>query len=100
MLKRNTLGWFVKAGGTPNSRADDIDIKIYKNDELVEEGNGNWLSHVQFGEKVYWKIDENMPEIWSDVSSDKLLLESDSTRREDLHAIKAEDWESAEAKKL
>ena len=87
------MGWFSSAGGKTNSRAEDIKISIFdRENKLLEEGQGNWLSHISFGTQSFWKIDSDLPEDW-EVANNEQLLESDSSIREDLHAIAAKDWE-------
>lgn len=56
MAYRNTFGWLPgmnnlgqNSKAQRTARADDIDIKIFENDDAKEpicEGHGSWLSHL------------------------------------------------------
>ena len=55
----NNLGHNAKAQRT--ARADDIDIKIFENDDATEpiaEGHGSWMSHLIIEDEVLWRIED------------------------------------------
>jgi hypothetical protein len=81
----NTLGKNKKSERT--ARADDIELKIYnQNKEIVCEGIGCWLSHLIIGEKLFWRIEDELPK-WNDYGVLKdgfRILESDTRKRSDV----------------
>ena len=57
---------------------------------MVSEGSGSWLEYIEFDGKVYWTINDDIPN-WEQADSENLrlearehLLESDSANRPDL----------------
>ena len=47
-------------------RHDDVHVKIYQlsgKKEKIElaSGEGNWLSHLMFGNKTYWRVEDLIP---------------------------------------
>ena len=67
-----------------DARSDDIFIKICKNNknnDVICEGGGSWLSHLVIDNKVFWKIEDPIPK-WKNVDElDENLLQSDTKFR-------------------
>jgi hypothetical protein len=110
---RYTVGWLAgnqlgnndKANRT--ARSDDVDIKIFENDEATEpvsEGHGSWLSHLIIDEKILWRIEDESNNItwkeYGDYSNGMFALPSDTCQRIDVAPIQNNEWEEAEANKL
>jgi hypothetical protein len=122
VASRYTVGWFKNTLGHNHktnrpARGDDVIVKIIKRadknysgkpdvleqgDELVAEGDGSWLSYLKIDDVVIWRIEDPVPQ-WKpigDLSSGDLLLESDTSKRQDVPFMRASNWEEAEVKKV
>lgn len=71
----------------------------------MAEGSGSWLEYISFynettkADDIWWTIDLEKPE-WCIPSDDSnLLLESDSSLREDVRYIREKRYEPADQKK-
>lgn len=71
----------------------------------MSEGSGSWLEYIEFDGKVYWTINDEIPE-WqipnADGVSDPLheyLLPSDSANRPDLKHMLDKNFNDAEREK-
>jgi hypothetical protein len=80
----NTLGTNSKSSRP--ARSDDIEIKIYQDDDLKEilcEGHGSWLSHLILDDKEVWRIEEKENQVnwkeFGDFSNGMKSLSSDSS---------------------
>ena len=112
-LWRNTVGWIPGLNGLGKNakakreaRSDDVHVEIFTNADtkkkLACEGNGSWLSHLEFGGKVIWKIDDPVPQWkpYGELSDDIKTLPSDTFERTDYPLIRGKtDWEGAEKAK-
>jgi len=87
------------------STSDSVTIDFYSyehdNDgKLVKTplstGSGSWLSYLEIDGLIYWKINDNVQNIWQ---SDSLKLPSDSRLRLDSHYIQLKDFERAQIEK-
>lgn len=96
--------WFVATKEKPPS--DLFEIVFFKYDkqqggdakkEVLKEGSGSWVSYVQVGEQVLWRVDEEVDQVW--IEDPKKQLPSDSSLREDSKFIKIKDFENAQKEK-
>lgn len=68
---------------------------------ILGQGSGSWLSHLEFDGKLFWKLDYPY-EKWvtpKELGLDDILLPSDSSNRLDLQALKIKDYDTAEKQK-
>lgn len=72
---------------------------------VVYEGSGSWLEYLEFDGKVYWTVNDEIPQ-WHLPNSDRVrddlrecLLPSDSSYRPDLKALIEKDMLKAEKEK-
>jgi len=101
MAYRNTLGWLPgmnnlgqNAKAQRTARADDIEIKIFNEDDpskLLSEGHGSWLSHMVLDEEVLWKIEDPKNLLtwkkFGEYTDGTVGLSSDSFQRIDVEPI-------------
>jgi hypothetical protein len=103
---RYTLGWLpgMNTLGTCKNqqrpaRADDLEIEFKDaSGEVKVKGHGNWLSYLILDEKLFWRIEDELPK-WNSfgvLSNGDKVLESDTRNRLDVLPIIAEEWEEAE----
>lgn len=96
----------VGKDGVYQNRKDLINVEIIKlsedaESEVVDRGTGSYLEKIQFenDDEPMWTINsEVLRSAWL-AEPPIMVLESDSTKRPDLHAIAAKDWDNAEAAK-
>lgn len=69
--------------------------EVYKAE--ICSGSGSWLSHLQIGGEVYWKVTDPTDDTW--VETDSLKLDSDSRNRMDSKYIKEKNWDQAQKEK-
>ena len=97
----NTLGKNKKS--ERKARSDDFDIKIYNSEnKVLSEGYGCWLSHLIIDEKLFWRIEDELPK-WNDfgvLNDGTKILESDTRNRQDVPPMISKNWEEAENAKL
>lgn len=67
---------------------------------------GSWLSHLLINDKLFWRIEDDVPN-WAGnpLSNEKLsdgtiILESDSQKRADVLFMVEKDWENSEKVKV
>lgn len=79
---------------------DNFYIQISQNKnkqkEIVSEGFGCWTGQLYFDNKLYWQYDDEYSP-WK--QRDLYLLDSDSTKREDLILIREKNWTQAQKAK-
>ncbi|CAD8088299.1 unnamed protein product [Paramecium primaurelia] len=79
---------------------DIFEVKIDENgnktETLIQQGIGSWLEGLTFGEEKFWQIDEEK-KLWI---SPQEVLESDTTRRDDLLFMRSQKMEDAQKAKL
>ena len=69
---------------------------------MVSEGYGCWLSHLIIDEKLFWRIEDELPK-WNDfgvLNDGTKILESDTRNRQDVPPMIEKNWEEAEKAKL
>ena len=117
-----TLGWAFgrkkkahKDSELAPKRHDDVHISIYKHEieiqndpkkklekEVLAQGQGNWLSHIQFEGEITWRIQDEIPQ-WLErgdkMSDGTQILASDTDLREDMPFMLTKNWHEAEQKK-
>lgn len=108
MKNKRTGYWssFVKGSDKPNehgvldNRSDLLEIKLTDDADFeIGNGSGSYLESIKFDNRVFWSIkDKHMVSKWA-APAPEHILPSDSSRRTDLIAITAENWEEAEAQK-
>jgi hypothetical protein len=86
---------------------DTFTINFYnytKNKETGEitkaeicSGSGSWLSHLEIEGEMFWKITDQLEDIWVEVEEKK--LQSDSTYRMDSKFIKEKNYDQAQKEK-
>lgn len=68
-----------------------------KEKEIKAKGYASWLGQLYFGDKEYWSIFDPLPK-WEQKNCG-FVLESDSTKREDLIAVSQNDFDKAQEHK-
>ena len=80
-----------------------MDIQIFNaKNEVKCTGHGCWLSYLSLGDKLYWRIEDELPrwKEYGDLSDGLRTLESDTRNRKDVGPMIEENWEEAEKAKL
>lgn len=86
-------------------KALNSSTKKDKDKVVVSEGSGSWLEYVEFDGKVYWTVNDEIPQ-WLSPNDETLkeehrefLLPSDSSQRPDLKQMLTKTFDQAEKEK-
>lgn len=80
-------------------------LNVSKQKVVVSEGSGSWLEYVEFDGKVYWTVNDEIPQ-WLPPNDETLreehrefLLPSDSSQRPDIKHMIEKTFDQAEKEK-
>jgi len=95
------------SNSAPKPLYDTFTVRLFSSNEQKDtnevvkteicKGSGSWLSHLEIDGELYWKLEDQVEDTWTEDLTTKLV--SDSTYRQDAKCIKERNFDQAQKEK-